>query len=197
MDTFEAMGTARSMRWFHPDPVPDDMIEQVLWAATRASSPNNTQCWDFVVVTDPAQRAALGEAMAPFAAVTTAMPDPADATDQRTLQGARNLAARLAEVPVIIVICGRNIYPEHRPQEHFMWSAVYAAGQNLLVAARALGLGAAFTTFHGTAPEAFHRILGIPHDRHIGVTMPLGWPAGPVGPVTRKPLTEVVHRDRW
>ena len=185
------------MRWFKPDPVPEELLEKVLWAATRASSPNNTQCWDFVVVTDAAQRAALGEALKPFAEVAAKMPDPADATDQRTLQGARNLAAHIADVPVIVVICGRNIYPEHQPREHFMWSAVHAAAQNLLVAARALGLGAAFTTLHGTAPGEFHRILSIPEDRHIGVTMPLGWPDGPVGPVTRKPLTEVVHRDRW
>lgn len=197
MDVFEAMGTARSMRWFKPDPVPDELIDKVLWAGTRASSPNNTQCWDFIVVTDPDQRRALGDALAPFAQATQAMPDPTDPTDHRTLQGARNLAARLAEVPVIILVAGRNIYPEHQPRENFMWSAVYAAAQNMLVAARALGLGAAFTTFHGTAPQEFHRILNLPEDRHLGVTMPVGWPDGPVGPVTRKPLEEVVHRDRW
>ena len=50
MDTFEAMGTAVSMRWLKPDPVPDDLVDRLLWAATHASNPGNVQPWDFVVV---------------------------------------------------------------------------------------------------------------------------------------------------
>ena len=60
MDVFEAMGTARAMRFFKPDPVPADLLEKVLWAATRASSPNNTQAWGFIVVQDPAIRRRMG-----------------------------------------------------------------------------------------------------------------------------------------
>jgi nitroreductase len=197
MDVFEAMGTARAVRRFRPDPVPDELVERVLWAATRASSPNNNQCWDFVVVTSSEQRRRLGDAVAPFAEVVSKISEPEDPSERRTLHGARDLALHLGEVPVIVVVCGQNVYPLHRPMEHFMWSAVYAASQNLIVAARALGLGAAFTTFHATAPEAFREILAIPEDRHLGVTIPLGWPAQPVGPVTRRPLEQVVHRDRW
>ena len=66
MDVFEAMGTARAMRFYQPDPVPDELVDKVLWAATRASSGNNTQGWDFVVVRDPEQRARLGEALTGF-----------------------------------------------------------------------------------------------------------------------------------
>jgi hypothetical protein len=47
------------------------------------------------------------------------------------------------------------------------------------------------------AEQQFREILGIPADRFLGVTIPLGWPAGPVGPVSRKPVEEVVHHDRW
>lgn len=197
MDVFEAMGTARAMRFFRPDVVPDELLEKVLWAATRASSGNNSQGWDFVVVREPAQRASLGEALTAFVQSFDARPDPGNDTDRRTLKGARNLASTLAQVPVIIVVCGTNIYPPERPRESFMFSAVYAAAQNLVVAARALGLGAAFTTLHMVAETQFREILAIPDDRFIGVTIPLGWPAGPVGPVTRKPVAEVVHYDRW
>jgi nitroreductase len=197
MDVFEAMGTARAMRFFQTDPVPDELVEKVLWAATRASSGNNTQGWDFVVVRDAEQRGRLGEALAGFVKRVEAMPDPGNETDRRTLVGAKNLGATFAQVPVIIVVCGANIYPPDHPRETFMYSAVFAAAQNLVVAARALGLGAAFTTLHNVAEPQFREILQIPTDRYLGVTIPRGWPAGPVGPVNRKPLEEVVHHDRW
>jgi len=197
MDVFEAMETARAMRFFRTEPVPDELVDKVVWAATRASSPNNTQLWEFVVVRDGEQRRRLGEAVAPFAAVVERFPDPGNPTDRRTLAGARNLAARLGEIPVLVFVCGRNLYPAGAPREPFMWSAIHAASQNLVVAARALGLGAAFTTLHGVAEPQVRSVLGVPDDVVIGVTIPLGWPDRPFGPVTRRPVAEVVHHDRW
>lgn len=197
MELFEAMGTARAMRWFTTAPVADELVDQVLWAATRASSPNNTQAWDFIVVRDAQQRQRLGNAVRPLAGMIAQMPTQVSATDRRTLRGASNLAAHFADVPVIIVICAANVYPPHQPSESFMYSAVFAAAQNLIVAARALGLGAAFTTLHSVGEPAFREVLGIPPDRFVGATIPLGWPARPFGPVTRRPLHEVVHQDRW
>lgn len=197
MDVFEAMGTARAMRFFKPDPVPGELVGQLLWAATRASNPNNTQAWEFVVVRDEEQRRRIGEAVAPFAERVAGFPDPGNPTDQRTLKGARNLAARLGEVPILVFVCGRNTYPATAPRETFMYSAMYAAAQNLVVAARALGLGTAFTTLHGVNEPAVREILQIPADVTIGVTMPVGWPDQPFGPVTRRLVPEVVHHDRW
>ena len=78
-----------------------------------------------------------------------------------------------------------------------MYSAVYAASQNLVVAARALGLGAAFTTLHGMFEKQIREILNIPDDIFIGTTIPLGYPDGPTGAVSRKDVAQVVHVDGW
>lgn len=197
MDVFEAMGTARAMRFFKPDPVPQELIDKVLWAATRASSPNNTQGWDFIVVTDADIRRRLGDLFKPFAERVKSMPVPDNAVDRRTLAGAHNLGANMGNFPCIIFVCGRNIYPADNPREPFMYSAVYAASQNLIVAARALGLGAAFTTLQGMFDKQIREILNVPDDVYICTTIPLGYPDGPTGPVSRKDVSEVVHHNGW
>jgi nitroreductase len=199
----EVMGTARSMRWLKEDPVEWDLVEKVIWAGTRASSPNNTQGWDFVVVTSAETKRKVQEAILarssppPDSGARAAAAAPLDPTQRRTLQGARNALMTMNEVPVLIFVCGSNTYPEGAPILAWAYSAMYAAAQNMIVAARALGLGAAFTTFHQQAEAEIRQILHVPDDRLIGVTMPLGWPARQFGPVTRKPVSDVIHRDEW
>jgi nitroreductase len=198
LDVLEAMGSARSVRRFRPDPVPDDLLEKVLWAATRASSPVNSQCWDFVVVRDVDQRRLLGECFDDFAArvdrVLAVAPDDPKAA---TVAAVKRMAENFAAIPVVVVVVGTLVYPPQKPREKYTYSAVYAAAQNLIVAATGLGLGAAFTTMHELNEPRFREILGIPDDRLIGVTIPLGWPASAPGPVRRRPMQEVVHLDRW
>lgn len=196
VETLEAMGSARSMRYFRTDPVPDALVEKVVWAGTRASSANNSQPWDFVVVQSAEVRARLGALFAPLASAEVAQ-SVQESSARRTVAGAMNLLATLSDVPVVIFVCGRNNYPQQAPDLAFMYSAVYAAAQNMLVAARALGLGAAFTTIHRFAEPDVRAILAIPDECHIAVTMPLGWPARPFGPLTRRPVEEVLHHDGW
>jgi nitroreductase len=197
-DVLEVLSTARSMRWLRPDPVEPELIERVVWAGTRASSPNNTQAWDFVVVTSPEVKAGIQEAMLGKTGISPdAVPLPEDPVQRRTAQGAMNLLRTMGSVPALIFVCGTNSYPDGAPAIEFAYSAMFAAAQNMLVAARALGLGAAFTTFHRSAEPQIRKLLGIPDDRIIGVTLPLGWPARPFGPVTRRPVSEVIHHDGW
>ena len=200
MDVFEAMSTAVSMRWLKPDPVPDELIDRLIWAATRASSPGNVQPWDFVVVRDEATRQELAQMIT--ARLTgirqlASAPPPEDPTQRRMLQGVVHLVEHLGEAPVLIFLCGHNVYPPNAPQEHMMYSAVFAAAQNLMVAARGLGLGAAYTTFQLGCEEEIKGRLGIPPATKICVTIPVGWPGRLSGPVTRRPVEEVVHYDRW
>jgi nitroreductase len=193
LDVFEAMGTARAMRRFRRDPVSTALVEQAVWAATRASSPNNTQPWEFVVVRDQGQRRRVAEALP----VGDNLPELADPSERRRREAARDLRRNLAEVPALCFVCGWNSYPENDPQIELMYSAVFAAGQNFIVAARALGLGAAFTTMHRLALPAIRKILDLPDGLVVGITIPFGWPAGPEGPVSRRPIHAVLHHDRW
>jgi nitroreductase len=195
MDVFEAMGSARAMRWLKPDPVPMPVIEKVLWAATRATSPNNQQPWDFVVVQDHHTRAEIGRLMKRV----RRRPPRADLdpVTRRNIVGATNLITNIASAPVIIFICGTDVSLRGEVKRNYTYSAVYAAAQNLIVAARCLGLGVTFTTLHEHVEPELHELLRIPEDRFLAVTMPLGWPARPFGPVTRKSLEQVVHHETW
>jgi nitroreductase/uncharacterized protein YciI len=198
LGVFEALGSARAMRRLEPDPVPDELIEKLIWAATRASNPGNSQAWEFVVVRDPATRRALRDAIAAgMKGMLDALPAGRTDSESRMLEGALHLVRNLDRVPVLIAVCARRIYPPGNPLDLYAWSAAYPASQNLCVAARALGLGTTFTTFQTLAEPEVRRILGIPDDVLIGTLIPVGWPERAFGPVRRKPVREVIHRDRW
>jgi nitroreductase len=194
---FDTLGTARAMRYLRADPVPAGHVEAVVWAATRASSADNTQPWRFLAVTDAGQRQRIAAAIAPFRQVVGAMPEPSGQTAARTRRGAEHLIDSLASVPLLLFICGLNDYPKGDPQERYLWSAVFAAAQNAVVAARALGLGAVFSMLHVAAPAEIRAILGVPAGVKIGVMLAIGWPQRPFGPVARKPVGEVLRYDHW
>lgn len=197
MDVFEAMSTCRAMRHLSPEPVDDALIERVVTAATWAPSPGNSQGRDVVVVTDPAKKQRIGQAIeAVMADRVAAMPRP-DRTHRLMLDGTEHLVRTLATCPVLLLVCGRAIYPPGAPRESFVWSSIYPAAQNLIVAARALGLGTVFTTFQGVAEPAIRETLAIPDDVHLGCLIPMGWPERSFGPVNRVPVEQVVHRDGW
>jgi nitroreductase len=197
MEALEALDTARAMRYLKPDPVPEALLEKLVWAATRASSPGNSQGWEFVVVRERATKERLGRAVRErMGSGIRSMPNDDD-MQRRMIRGAGHLLEHFAEVPAWIVICGRKIYPPQAPSTAMVWSTVYPAGQNLIVAARALGLGATFTTFHLAAEDAFRETLGIPADLYLGVSVAVGYPARRHGPVNRKPVEDVLHWERW
>jgi nitroreductase len=196
-ETLRVIGTARAMRRLRPDPVPDELVRALVWAGTRAASPNNTQLWRFVVVTDPGQRAAIGGQMESFVAWIDALGAPADDHDAGIRAEARHLVANVAQAPVLIFVCAVHGYPERGPDPRYLWSVVNTASQNILVAARSLGLGATLTMMQVRNEEGVRDVLGLPDDVHIGTMIPVGWPDRPFGPARRLPLDDVIHRDRW
>ncbi len=197
VDVFEVMGTCRAMRLLKPDQVPAELIDRVLWAATRAPSPGNSQGWDFVVVDDAEPKALIAEAIRAAMADRVAAMPRTDRTTRLMLDGTAKMIDSLELAPVIIFVTGPVIYPAASPREQFTWSALYPAAQNIVLAARALGLGSVFTTLHMSAEPTVREVLGLPDGIRIAATIPIGWPDGVFGPVSRRPVEDFVHRNRW
>lgn len=198
MNVLDAMNTCTAMRYFKAKPVPRETLEKLLFAATRASNPGNSQGWEFLVIDDPQTKAAVGEkvmaGMAPFFANR---PAGVDAVEERMLVGAEHLAKNFAQVPVWIVGMARKVYPPQDPQDSFMASTIYPAAQNMIVAARSLGVGTCFTTFPGQAEPEIRALCNVPEDLHMLVYVAVGYPAREFQPVKRKPLSDVVVWNRY
>ena len=194
-----AMDTSRAVRRFTPEPVPAETIEALIWAATRAGSPENDQPWEFVVVTDPSVRASIGQLVSAAAGMHAAsLPPTEDPGVKRTQEAAKRLVRHFGETPAMIFVCHHVVdYPQAYLDAGVGHSAVFMAAANILVAARSLGLGAAFTFIHMLAGPDLPKLLELPEDVAIAVTIPVGWPEGRVGPVSRRPYQEVLHWNRF
>ncbi len=198
MDAVEAMESCIAMRYLREDPVPREDLERLVYAATRASSPGNSQGWEFVIVTDPETKGEIGDAVAAvMTPVFENLPDAKDGIEARMYKGAARLAKNFDKIPAWILCCGRKIYPPTDPTEAFMHSTVYPAAQNLIVAARAMGLGTTFTTFQMAAEPVIRKTLAIPDDVHLCVMVAVGYPERPFGPVRRKAVADVLHWNGW
>jgi nitroreductase len=198
VDTIEAMETCIAMRYLKEDPVPREQLERLVYAATRASSPGNSQGWEFVLIDDPTIKQKLGarvlEGMKPAFQHRPANLDPVQA---RMYAGAEHLATNFAKVPAWILGCARKIYPPQAPQDIFMYSTIYPAAQNLVVAARAMNIGTAFTTFQLVAEPLLRELLHIPDEVYLCVMIAVGYPERPFGKVKRKPVEQVLHVNGW
>lgn len=196
-DLFETMRTTRSMRRLKPDPVPEPLLTQILEAGTCAANGGNMQSWRFLVIRDPTIKEAVAafyrrawhEVVGPRYRSGGPAPGTTPERFARMLAAAEHLADHLHEAPVWIVPCltgprgsGASIFP---------------AVQNMLLAARALGLGCTLTTLYLIHETEAETAMGLPKDVHSYAILPLGYPLGKFGPVRRAPLAEVVWRDRW
>ena len=217
---FEAMYTARALRRLKPDPVPDEVITKVLDAAIRAPSGGNAQNWIFIVVRNEAQRHRLGavyrKASDEVAEIYAARGRPDHMTDaqfKRLMEGGRHLWQHMGDAPVLLVPClrkrdmpARDALPEAvarryeahlAHQERIRGSSIYPAIQNIILACRALGLGTLITTNHILYEDEVRQILGLPDDVFTFALMPIGYPLGKYGPLSRRPVSEVAFADRW
>ncbi len=202
-NVFEVIGTQRAMRRLKPDPVPEEYIKQLIWAATRAPSGGNRQPWRFLVVTDAEKRAALAglykeawDGYAPgAAAVSERLSGEEAASNDRVVKSSQYLADHMHEVPVLIVVC--SLASAAVNAGIASGSSIYPAVQNLMLAARALGLGTALTTLHRQREDKVREILGIPETVDTAALIPVGWPMGRFGEGKRQPVEAVTYWDSW
>jgi nitroreductase len=199
-DLFEIMRTTRSMRRLKPDPVPNELIRKILEAGVSAPSGGNMQRWRFLVIRDPKVKQTVGayykQAWDEVVAPRYRAGEPAPGTSRerflRMLDAAQYLADHIHEAPVWIVPCMGGGTPTRTSG-----SSIYPAVQNMLLAARALGLGATLTTLYLNFEKEVEAALGLPADVHSYALLPIGYPMGRFGPVRRIPLADVVYEDQW
>ena len=206
LGVFEVMHSMRTMRRLKPDPVPPEMIHKVLDAGIRAPSGQNTQPWAFLVVTDDEGKRFFGERYDYW--IRSRFADALDKVDPQTKTGrlinaAMHLSEHMHEVPVLLFCCGKRDWPFAIPaaQRHGKappsHGSIYPCVQNILLACRALGLGASLTTMHQMFEDEMHDFYGIPTDYGVVAVIPIGFPQGKFGPVSREPVESKTHYGRW
>ena len=192
---FEAVHSQRAVRHFNDRPVTDDAIETILGAAVRAPSAGNRQPWRFLVIRDDGIKRRLGQWY--LSAWQTATADMAELAQPYRHGG--ELAKQMEIVPALILACIDHGQANFGSGPVTRGASIYPAIQNLMLAAWALGLGTVLTTLHTQYEDEIKHLLNIPESVETAALIPVGYPAEGtrLGPSRRRPLSDVVYRDKW
>lgn len=204
MDLFDAMTGMRAMRRLEPDPVPDDVLRDVLRLATHAPSGVNAYNLRWVVVRDPAKKRTIADlyarAWAGYQSAKQSVPagQTADIVE-RTNRAMDWQVAHLHEAPLLIFACmaGARPFLRHRVMGRSVNGQVWVAVENLMLACRAKGLGATITTLHLAFEDEIDAVLGLPDDAASFAMIPVGYPIGRFGPTRGVPVDTVLRWDSW
>jgi nitroreductase len=195
-DLIEIIRSTRAMRRLKPDPVPPELINQILRAGTAAPPASNMYGWRFLVIRDQAIKDAVADRYRRrwHDEGRPAFRNAAPSRDRynQMLDACDYLADHLHEAPVWIVPCMLG-----RTRTWEAGTGIYPAVQNMLLAARALGLGATLTTLFQYEDEDGEAMLGLPENARSYAILPIGYPLGNFGPVAPVVLKDVVFADRW
>ncbi len=203
MEFFEVLHTQRSIRRFKPDAVPDEMIWKMIDAAIRAPSGGNSQPWAWLIIRDEARRKVLADAVRENLGDLDAALEAAGKLDTESRRRMRRASVTfrsdVASAPVLIIPCLVNpTSPSSDMNSLWAGSSVYGAVQNMMLAARAQGLGTVLTTFNIALEGLIRKEYGLPDDARPVAVIPVGFPDGQnFGPTTRKPVESVTYWDGW
>ncbi|MFT4614506.1 MAG: nitroreductase [Bacteroidia bacterium] len=194
---FEALRTTRAIRRLKPDPVPDELIRKICEAGTFAPSGGNRQPWLFIAVTEPERKRYIADcyrsifdayiAPAVEAALDPEFPD----RKRRNIKAAMYLAEHMHEAPVLLVVAGWKRRGE--PQLQSLFPAI----QNILLACRAVGLGASLTTAHIGQGREIDSYLNLSPETPSCALIPIGWPIGKYGTPPRKSIDQCLFFERY
>ncbi len=201
---FEAIYHMRAMRRLKPDPVPDELIRKIIDAGLRAPTGGDAQNWRFIVVKDPEIKKKIQTVYKrAFEVVITryrSNPPPPGKTEtqkQRMLKAVEYLTDHFNEAPVMIVCCLINDAARAMGLAKMAGASIYPSVQNMLLAARALGLGSVLTTRHLLYEKDVNEALGLPENAETFAILPIGWPMGKFGAVSREPVEKVTFFNKW
>ena len=211
MELYDAMSTLRAVRRIKPDPVPDEVLDRVLTAATWAPTGGNHQSWHIVVVKDPALKQGLEDLYRPhwmgyipgYEEHMKHMPEHEAESSRKALESGTYLATHMHEAPVICVFCFNpnhiTVTDANQPRQSVVGGgSIYPAVQNLLLAARSEGLGCVLTTLLCMEEPAVKELLDIPEEWHTAAHVPLGYPVlGGHGPISRKPINKMTSLNKF
>ena len=204
IDLLEGIATARSIRRYLPDPVPEEILAKILWAGTRAPSGTNRQPFRFIVLrsseTAREVKSLMGAAFRrgwnhKAGAEHWAKESDGGRSTRRTrsMEAMRHFVDHFERIPVVVLAC----FARYREPDHGEGASVFPACQNILLAARALGYGACFSGWHRLVEPELRERLAIPEKVVISLTITIGKPAGRHGPLRRFPARELVYEDGW
>ena len=204
MEFFEVIKNMRSMRRLKKDPVPLELLRKVLDAAVHAPSGQNTQAWGFLAVQDKSAKEWLAvhyeEAMKDRFGRLKASDD---SSYGRLIKSVQYQIDHFADTPVVVLACAKRDWPFAVAEKDRVglappsYGSIYPAIQNILLACRALGVGATLTTMHQMFEEKMHARFNIPEEFGVVAMIPIGFPQGRFGPVRRVPAEEVTYFDMW
>ena len=203
-DIWEVMFTQRAIRYWVEEPVSRELIERVIEAASKAPSGSNHQPWMFVVADRDPVKTSLAEALrdyyeeGPLKTLVESSQKTEDSSQRLMMSGAENFFTNLRTAPAIIIPCLYKLTsPTSEMNTLVAGSSIYLAVQNMLLAARALGLGTLMTTSHSLIEEVIRDVCKIPGDAQPAALIPIGFPAVKFGPTKRKPVRDIIAWNQW
>ena len=190
----EVVYTTRAMRRLRTDPVPPELLSEIVEAATMGPCGNHIQNWRFYVLTD---RARITQIAGLWARIFDRVKDQTGEMPEALRKSCEYMIEHFAEVPAVILPGAINFPgPEASMVETVTWYAsILPAVQNLMLAARARGLGTTLTTLPLAAHDALRRVGGVPNDVTLVACIPLGYPKGRFGRPSRLPVDVVAWLD--
>jgi nitroreductase len=206
----ELLSTTRSVRkrLDLDRPVPIELVRESIEVAIQAPTGSNTQGWHWMVVTDPDLRAGIAEhyrrsfaryrESSTYAGRAAAGGEDRQATQARVASSADHLAEVMHRVPVHVIACIEASADLPAANQAGLWGSLLPAAWSYQLAARARGLGSAWTTLHLAHESEVAELLGIPPHVRQGVLLPTAYYTGETfRPAPREPLDSVLHLDRW